>query len=228
MVDNESFNRDLAAAAREMQAEHGPQDTMDTAVRLAPQVIDDCNVAGVSIFRRDGIETLSATEPSLRESEQLQFTFREGPCYDALAEQEMVHSKDLAADHRWPNWGPRVADKLGLHSSVSFRLFASGDTLGSMNLYSYKPEAFTTADIHEGIALAAHVAVALAGSQQFEHMQLALQGRTVIGQAEGILMERFSLSGDQAFSVLTRLSQSHNVKLRDIAGQIVDTRRLPS
>ncbi len=201
---------------------------MDTAVRLAPQIIDDCHVAGVSIFRRDGIETLSATDPALRESEQLQFTFREGPCYDALSERELVHSKNLATDQRWPTWGPKVATDLGLRSSMSFRLFASGDTLGSMNLYSEKAEAFTTEDIHEGVALAAHVAVALAGSQHFENMEIALQGRTIIGQAEGILMERFALTGDRAFSVLARLSQTNNVKLRSIADQIVNTGKLPA
>jgi AmiR/NasT family two-component response regulator len=120
-----------------------------------------------------------------------------------------------------------VATELGLHSSMSFRLFVSGDTLGSMNLYSQKVAAFATDDIHEGVALAAHVAVALAGAQQVENMNIALQGRTIIGQAEGILMERFSLTSEQAFKVLTRLSQDNNVKLRQIADKIVDTRKVP-
>jgi GAF domain-containing protein len=228
MADNDGFARELAAAAREMQRERGSQDTMDVAVKLCPQIIDDCHLAGVSVVRRDGVETVSATDPLLAKTEQLQFTYGEGPCYDALTEHELVHSKNLAIDQRWPNWGPRVATELGLHSSLSFRLFASADTLGSMNLYSQKAEAFTTDDSHEGVALAAHVAVALANSQHVENMDIALQGRTIIGQAEGILMERFSLTSTQAFRVLTRLSQTNNLKLRVIADQIVDTRVLPT
>ncbi len=88
--------------------------------------------------------------------------------------------------------------------------------------------AFTAEDIADGLALAAHVAVALAGAQEIEHLEHALRGRTVIGQATGILMERFDLDPERAFSVLSRMSQQKNAKLREIAGEIVTTRKLPT
>ena len=80
---------------------------------------------------------------------------------------------------------------------------------------------------HDGGALAAHVAVALAGAQEVEHLEKALSGRTVIAQATGILMERFDLSSDRAFGVLSRVSQDLNSKLRQLAEQIVQTRTVP-
>ena len=79
-----------------------------------------------------------------------------------------------------------------------------------------------------GLALAAHVAVALAAAQEVEHLEHAMRGRTVIGQATGILMERFDLAPERAFSVLSRMSQQKNVKLRAIADEIVTTRKLPT
>ncbi len=81
------------------------------------------------------------------------------------------------------------------------------------NLYSAEPDAFDADDINNGHALAAHVGVALAASQNAEHLHEAIASRTVIGRAEGILMERFDLPADQAFGVLRRVSRGRNVKL---------------
>ncbi len=111
---------------------------------------------------------------------------------------------------------------------MSYRLFTTEDTLGAMNLYSVKRNAFDADDIDNGHALAAHVGVALAASQQAEHLEMAITNRTVIGRAEGILMERFDLSADQAFAVLRRVSQHGNVKLNRIAEDLVRTRETPS
>src|SRR5690625_88543 len=227
-METEMFDRGLAAAVREMHAQSGLQSTMDAATDLVPELIENCDLAGVSIIRRQGIETLSATDPLLREIEQMQFTFSEGPCYDALGENELVHSTNLAEDPRWPAWGPKVAGELGLYSSLSYRLFASRGTLGSLNLYSRTPDAFDSDAVHEGVAIAAQVAVALAHAQHSEGMDTALRGRTVIGQAQGILMERFSLTDSQAFNVLVRYSQTNNTRLRALAEQVVETRRLPA
>ena len=133
---------------------------------------------------------------------------REGPCFDALEMHERVHSRDLATDTRWPRWGPHVAHEIGVVSVVSYRLFTTADSLGALNLYSRTSEAFDLDDIYNGEALAAHVAVALASSRQAEQLGVAITTRTVIGQAEGILMERFDISADQAFAVLRRVSST--------------------
>ena len=106
-------------------------------------------------------------------------------------------------------------------------MFSTGRSLGALNLYGRDKSAFTSDDIEDGVALAAHVAVALAGAQQVENLERAVGNRTIIGQATGILMERFDLTSDRAFGALTRLSQQQNVKLRQVARQIVETRELP-
>lgn len=211
-----------------MQSERGIQETLDKAVVIATEIIGGCDVAGISVVQRHGIDTPAASDASLARLDSLQFEIREGPCFDALKDHETVHSIDLAADERWPVWGPKVSADMGLNSSVSYRLFTTKDTLGAMNLYSRKVGAFDTEDIDNGLALAAHVAVALAGAQNAEHLETALNSRTVIGQAEGILMERFDISPQRAFEVLSRVSQERNVKLHIVAQELVTTRTTPS
>lgn len=228
MPTHEHFNRELAAAAREMQDDNSSRQAMERAVAIATEILPGCDAAGVCVvYRGDRVDTHTTSNDALRQVDALQHELNEGPCLDALQQQDTVQSEDLSADARWPQWGPEVANRLGLYSIVSYRLFSTGENLGALNLYGRSKSAFTSDDVHDGIALAAHVGVALAGAQEVENLEKALVGRTVIGQATGILMERFDLAPDRAFSVLSRLSQQKNVKLRQLAEQIVTTRTLP-
>ncbi len=226
---DEDFNRELAAAAREMQGEDGSEQAMERAVAIATEILPGCDAAGVCVvYRGDRIDTHATSNDTIRQVDALQHELQEGPCLDALREQDTVQSSDLSVDERWPHWGPEVAGRLGLFSIVSYRLFSSGESLGALNLYGKSRSAFSPDDVHDGIALAAHVGVALAGAQEVEHLEKAVAGRTVIGQATGILMERFDLTPDRAFAVLSRLSSQRNVKLRQLAEEIVRTRALPT
>ena len=119
-----------------------------------------------------------------------------------------------------------VADA-GMCSALCFRLFTQGATVGSLNLYSRRLGGFDEADREVGGVLAAHVAVAMAAAQQVDTLGIAMDARTVIGQAQGILMERFDLDAEQAFGVLRRFSQDNNLKLHVVAQRLIDTRTLP-
>jgi GAF domain-containing protein len=228
MSDHGQFNRELAAAAREMQGESSSQAAMDTAVALAVKMFDGCDAAAVSIVHRgERIDSPAVTDGVVREVDEMQFRLGEGPCFDALDQHDTVHSNDLSIDERWPNWGPKIAAEMGMWSIVSYRLFSNERSLGALNLYGRARSSFTTEEIGDGLALAAHVAVALAAAQKMEQLTLAVDTRTLIGQATGMLMERYDLSPDRAFGVLSRLSQHRNVKLRELAEHVVTTRALP-
>jgi len=223
-----SFAQQLADAARSMQGRASTQETLDQVVLVATEIIQGCDLVGISIVTPHGIDTPAGSDAALNRIDELQFKMREGPCFDALRTHETVHSKDLTTDERWPTWGPHVAREIGVASILSYRLFTGEDTLGALNLYSWKPEAFDLDDIYNGQALAAHVAVALSASQHVEHLELAMTTRTVIGQAEGILMERFDIAASQAFGVLRRVSSTSNVKLNQVAETLVLTRKTPT
>ena len=228
MASLEMFIRQLAEAARSMQEKTGTQEMLDEAVLVATEIIEGCDLAGMSIVNPRGIDTPAGSGDVLKRLDSLQFELQEGPCFDALRTHEIVLARDLATDARWPNWGPLVAEEIGVGSIVSYRLFTADDTLGAMNLYSLRADAFDTEDIYNGGALAAHVAVALAEAQNVTHLETAITIRTVIGRAEGILMERFDLSAAQAFAVLRRVSQHRNIKLNRVAEELVRTRETPT
>jgi GAF domain-containing protein len=227
MDTNARFVHQVAEVARSMQGATSTQQTLDEVVAVAPELIHGCDLVGISIVTPDGIDTPAGTNEALNRIDELQFQMREGPCFDALELHEVVHSQALATDPRWPRWGPHVAHEIGVVSVLSYRLFTTADSLGALNLYSREPAAFDPDDIRNGEALAAHVAVALAASRQAEQLGIAITTRTVIGQAEGILMERFDISAEQAFAVLRRVSSHSNVKLNRVAEELVRTRETP-
>ena len=229
MPPHDDFRDELANAAREMQEDSSPQEAMDRAVVVATNIIPGCDAAGVCVvYRGDRIDTHATSTDELRQVDALQHELDEGPCLEALREDHTVVSNDLTTDPRWPTWGPAVVERVGMRSSVSYRLYSNDKDLGALNLYGTAIGAFTAEDIQDGLALAAHIGVALAAAQEVEQLEKALGGRTVIGQATGILMERFDLAPDRAFSVLSRMSQQKNVKLRVLAEQIVTTRTVPT
>lgn len=197
-------------------------------MRLAVDMIDGCDEVGVSMVRKHRlVETPVATGPSARLGDELQYKFGEGPCLDAIWKHSLVHAPDLAREPRWPRWAPAATEATGMRSLMSFQLFTAGHTLGALNLYSRSRDAFTPLDEHEGTALAAHVAVALGNAVEIEQLTEAVTRRTMIGQAQGILMERFGIDADRAFQVMVRVSQQRNLKLHDIAAEVVATRKTP-
>ena len=144
-----------------------------------------------------------------------------------MADHETVVIDDTATDQRWHEWSSRVAE-IGYRSVLSIRLFTNQHTIGSLNLYARRPAAFGPDEAAVGQIFGRHASVALATARNEDSLRQAVDARHVIGQAQGILMERFDLTVDQAFSVLRRYSQDRNLKLRAVAEEMIASRELPS
>jgi len=221
MNDGQRLSERMAAMARDLHQRQGDQAAAYRhVVEAACSSIDGCDGAALSLARGGDIETVAATNDLACEAERLQQDVGEGPCLDAVRTQQTVHSTDVGHDARWSTWGPKVAGT-GARSALALRLYTHGKTLGALTLYSRELDAFGDEAREEGLALAAHVAVAVAADQQVAHLTLGLDSRTLIGQATGVLMERFRLDSVAAFAVLTRLSSSENIKLRVLATDII-------
>ena len=106
-------------------------------------------------------------------------------------------------------------------------MFTNEGSLGALNLYAPQPEAFAAQTRGEGLALATQAAVALHNARDKEDLRVAMATRNLIGQAQGILIERFKMTAEQAFAALSRISQQSNVKLRDMAQRLIDTGETP-
>lgn len=214
---------DFAEMARTLQAQTDTADMLDEVVTAAVRLIPGVDEGSISIVT--GRRQVTSRHPSSDLPEQVdavQTEVGEGPCLDAVYEHQTVRVPDMAHEQRWPQFSPRAA-QLGAGSMLSFQLYVEGDNLGALNLYSREPNGFTDESEHVGLLFASHAAVAFADAQQLDHLQAAVTTRDLIGQAKGILMERYHISSDQAFRLLTRISQTGNHKIRTIAEELVTT-----
>jgi GAF domain-containing protein len=197
-------------------------ESLERIVRVAADTIPSTDLASITLHHPDGrLETLAATAPAAREADQLQYTLREGPCYDAVTSEVSTYTDDLAHSDRWPRFGPEAA-QLGLASQAAVRLVDHDGTTTGLNLYSRTRGAFRDEGLPE--LFASHARVALGYATQLQTLQGAIGTRETIGKAIGIVMERYGLSSERAFEFLIRMSQNSNIKLRDIAATIVDIR----
>jgi len=207
-------------------------DTLQRVVELAVETIDGCDLAGIFLLEDGAVTTPAHTDPMVIEVDALQHRFQQGPCLDAVAGDSTLYANDLVDDNRWPLYGPE-ATAAGVRSVLALSL-AAGETKGALNLYARYPQAFGVIDRAKGLLLAGLAGQALSTAQahdveiqRLDNLQGALLTRAVIGQAQGILIERERITADQAFDILRRASQHLNIKLRDVAQNLVDTGESP-
>jgi len=205
-----------------------------TPTRTAEDIVDyvrrqlNASHAGLTLIRaRRRLETIAPTDPLVEQADQLQYELDEGPCRDSSWHRETLISTDLATDQRWPRWAVKVC-ALGVASVLAAELTDVDDwRIGSINVYWTRPRQFTADDVAFVNIFARHAALALSRSLDEANLHVALDTRKLIGQAQGILMERYGLDESRAFEVLRRYSQDHNLKLRHVAEHLTATRQLP-
>ncbi|RDH80550.1 ANTAR domain-containing protein [Mycolicibacterium moriokaense] len=178
--------------------------------------------AGITIVDGDGtVTTLAATHPYPGRLDDIQRDVREGPCLSAAWSQHLIRIEDMAAEVRWPRYRDAAMRDTPVRSVASFQLFGDGNKIAALNLYAERARAFDEESIETGLIFAAHTTVAWNTMQRQEQFRSALASRDLIGQAKGILMERFNINAVAAFELLRTLSQESNVKLVDIATDLV-------
>jgi ANTAR domain-containing protein/GAF domain-containing protein len=216
---------DLAAVMTAVAATLRTPVDLDKALdRILASVIDTVpgvDQASLSVTTRDGrIETLAPTDDRVVLADQMQYELREGPCLQAALSDPVVEAADLATDLRWPVYGPRAA-QLGFGAQIAFQFRAEPHARGALNLYADQPHSLDSETRALGAMFAGLVALAMGWARQEETVNQALATRNVIGQAIGIVMERYTIDPDQAFTFLVRTSQDSNTKLKTVADRIV-------
>ena len=177
--------------------------------------------ASVSLRARDRtLQTIAATDPLADKLDAIQYELREGPCYAAVTGDRLVLVNNLETDGGFPRYGPRAAD-LGVGSQLAIQLIHDGEQAG-LNLYALRARAFDRSTVELAELFATQAAALLEYVEQVDQLSEALHTRTDIGTAVGILMERYTVDRNQAFSFLVRNSNERNVKLRVLAQQVID------
>jgi GAF domain-containing protein len=218
---------DFARAVRVLHAAPDECGQLQLAVDLAVRLVGGCDHAGVSMVEGRRISTPAGSDVVVSRGDELQYELDEGPCLDSVRWHETVVSHDLRREERWPRWTPRALNELGVQSMMSLWLYTDSRSYGALNLYADRAEAFERTDFAIAQALAAQISVALAVQREITQRGVAMTNRTVIGQAEGIIMERLGIDSDHAFAYLRRMSQTENRKLISICNDIIKTRELP-
>ena len=216
LEDSGDFARDVAEG-------EGEGERLSIGVGLFVDLVEGCDHVGVTRVSRQRAETVAASSEKARLCDQLQYDLDEGPCLDSVRSHQTVVSNDVATDPRWPRWGPAVAEKYGVGSLLSLLLYTHGDAFGAINLYADRPHAYRSEDLIVAQSLAAHLAVAVAGGREIDQRAVAMVNRTVIGQAEGILMERLKVTGERAFELLRMASVQTNIRLIRVAEELTRT-----
>ncbi|MGN5236145.1 ANTAR domain-containing protein [Rhodococcus sp. SJ-3] len=213
----------MAELARSMTDATDLESSLERLTTAAIALIPGADSAGVLMVTGPSeFETHAATSELTRRVDKIQAELREGPCVDAALEAEMTHTADLRSEPRWPQFSA-AAVEAGVFSMLSFRLFTHGNESGALNLFASEAGAFDAESMHVGGVLAAHAAIAVLSSRKELQFKSALASRDLIGQAKGMLMERFAVGAEQAFQMMVQLSQETNTPVSVIAARIVES-----
>jgi len=216
----------FAQLAVELHHRPGLADTAEAVVNFALQALG-CRYAGIALAARGHHTEIGAvTDVVVQTVYEAQTTTGEGPMLTAMANRIVVVIPDVSAEARWPRWREHAL-ALGIGSVLHVPMVTRTQTVGVLSLYHDKPHAFSDDDEAIAHILAQHACVAVATARQDETMAQAIDARRLVGQALGILMERFAIDDTRAFAILKRYSQDTNTKLRDVAHHLIDTRKLP-
>lgn len=218
----------FAEVSTELLGEATEDLTLEAVVRRATQVVPGCDLASITLRRRRGrAETVAATDERAEQLDAMQYSLDEGPCLDAAFLGGHVVVPSVRVEDRWPAWS-EAAIARGLGSVLAIRLRAREETLGALNLYSWTVGSFDDDEaVDVALIFAAHATDAMRKARLVNGLEAALESRHVIGIAQGVLAARYDISCERAFEVLHRYSNDHNLKLRDVAAIVADTRRLP-
>lgn len=216
---------DFATLARELQSHESERGTLQAVCELAKELLK-ADHAGFTTVKYGRFRTVASTSEVPRAVDQIQYELDEGPCVDAIEENTTLCSDDVGADYRWPRFGPHAAERTGIRSMLSHRVFVEGDILGALNLYAARPRAFGEEQQAMGAVFATHAALAMQAvraQDRARHLTVALESNRRIGTAIGVLMVRHQWPEGEAFDAMRKYSQDNNIRLADVAERVVLT-----
>ncbi|MEV3902585.1 GAF and ANTAR domain-containing protein [Mycobacterium sp. NPDC050551] len=214
----------MAELARTVAMPRSVEQVLKDVTSTATELIPGADTAGILLVGPGGkFESIAGTTDLPHQLDELQMTFEEGPCVQAALDDVIVRTDDFREEARWPQYS-KAAVEIGVLSGLSFKLYTADRTAGALNLFGFEPNTWDNDSETIGTVLAAHAAAAILASRQGQQLESALSTRDRIGQAKGIIMERYDVDDVQAFEMLRRLSQESNTKLIEIAQQVIETR----
>lgn len=188
---------------------------------------DDIECA-VTLKLRRRPATAAGSSPRALELDNLEQALGDGPCIRALREMAPVLIDDVSRDSRWQTYCRALTER-NVHSTLGVPLEIAGDAKAALNFFATKPGVFT-ADVYNkalGFAAAAHNTLHLSvrinnAQNRADDLEAALESRTAINLACGVIMAQNRCSQEEAMAILTKVSSNRNRKLRDVARELIE------
>jgi GAF domain-containing protein len=193
-------------------------------VVAAPRLVEGCDHASLMLRRNGVYETAASSDEVGARIDAMERELGEGPCIDAVREDSVYHDGDLTDGSPWQNLTDRVLAETPVRSMAGFRIRLAGENAGALNLFSDSPGGLTERAVEQGIVLSSFISVALLAAHErraASTLRSGLESNRMIGQAMGLLMGFHKVGADDAFAMLKRTSQDLNVKLSEVARQVV-------
>jgi GAF domain-containing protein len=211
----------------------GVVELLELVAEFAVHAIPGVDGAGVALIDasqdRSPVQVAAATAQFVHEIDSAQYSeLHEGPCITCMQSRRPAVSGSLGSDSRWTRFGGRVA-RMNVHSALALPLIVGNQVIGAINCYATSHDAFDGHAVKLGSRFAGPAAVSIYNAQllataqeRAEKLREALDNRAVIDQAIGIIRSRSGASAEVAFGRLVQMSQTGNLKLREVAARLVD------
>jgi GAF domain-containing protein len=222
----EELLRDLSRVAL---VDHTLSEVLTEVTAIAARGIPGAEATSITLLRGEKAFTVAHSGEMALAADELQYEHGYGPCMDAGRGGVLLRVDDMRTEQRWPDYVAHVVTTTPVLSSLSVPLPYQGASIGALNNYSSRPGAFASPEsLRAGTDVAEVIAVAVVNADahaqlfdQARNMRLAMESRSTIEQAKGVLMAQRHVDAEQAFEILREASQRYNRKLRDIAFGIV-------
>jgi GAF domain-containing protein len=226
MTENDRFNNLLETTMMELtsafSAHLDPDIALGHITTAAVDLVDGIDYADVMLIESGSYRSVAPTAQVVTALDDAQMRLQQGPCLEAATSDSIVRAPDLREDPRWPDFADAALEH-GVHSVLSFQLYNHRTGTGALNLFGKRPHALDIQSEATLAILATQAAITLIAARKEVQFESALASRDVIGQAKGVIMERFKLDATRAFALITKLSQDGNIPVRRIAQQVVDS-----
>jgi GAF domain-containing protein len=223
----EDFSEAIAELQRLLVETQGVEDFLQGMAVLAVRLLPAGLSCGVAIEAGGKTMTASCSDEIASQVDDVQYLLDEGPCPEAVRKQRVVRVDDTAGRTAWPGFALQAA-AYGIRSCLCLPLTSSDKVIGALNLYSSVPYAFGADETRRAERFAEHASPALAVASRLaaytaltDQLRASLGSRAAIDQALGVIMARERCNQAEAFGKLRAASQRRNIKLRDLAREIV-------
>ena len=211
---------------------HDVEEFLTKLVTIAGRTLsaeDDEVLCGVTLLRERSKTTIASNGPAAQTMDELQYSFNDGPCLRAAREDAVHYVCDVAREERFPAFCRAIA-RNGIKSALGVPIPLEGDARAALNFYSPLVNAFSEDAVAaaqrfaEEVSASLRLAVRIAGlTDSTADMRAAMESRTTIDLAAGVIMGQNRCSQDAAMEILKLASSSRNIKLRDVAASVLES-----